>query len=67
MTSWTQKKSLKWLKSRYYINVSKHPRISELSALYEKLVKMIRTLYNPLDVEKWFKAVNDEIATKGAK
>jgi hypothetical protein len=61
------KEVIKMAKIKNYIDVSKHPRLPELEALYNKLVKMIRTLYNPISVEKWFKAVNDEIADSKAR
>jgi hypothetical protein len=49
------------------MGVSKHAQILEVQALYDKVITIIRTRYSAPDVERWFKAVNDEIADSKAR
>ena len=50
-----------------HMAVSKHPQISEVQSLYNKVVTIIQTVYSAPDVKGWFKAVNDEIANSKAR
>jgi hypothetical protein len=61
------KEIIRMAQIRSHLEVSKHPRIAEVRALYDKVVTIIRRTYNPIDVAKWFKAVNDEIADSKAR
>jgi hypothetical protein len=61
------KEIIKMAQIKSHMEVSKHPQILEVRALYDKIVKIIRKIYNPIEVEKWFKAVNDEIADSKAR
>jgi hypothetical protein len=61
------KEVIKMAQIKSHMQVSKHPQIPEVRALYDKIVNIIRTRYSVPDVEKWFKAVNDEIADSKAR
>jgi Virulence-associated protein E len=61
------KEIIKMAQIKSHMAVSKHPQIPEVQALYNKIVTIIRTRYSAPDVERWFKAVNDEIADSKAR
>jgi hypothetical protein len=61
------KEVIKMAQIKSHMAVSKHPQIPEVRALYDKIVTIIRARYSAADVEKWFKAVNDEIADSKAR
>jgi hypothetical protein len=61
------KEVIKMAQIKSHMEVSKHPQILEVRALYDKIVTIIRTRYSAPDVERWFKAVNDEIADSKAR
>jgi hypothetical protein len=44
------------------ITISIHPRIKTIESLYNKIVDLIRKTWNVAEVEKWLKALNDELA-----
>jgi hypothetical protein len=61
------KEVIRMAQIKSHMGVSKHPQIPEVQALYHKIVTIIRARYSVADVEKWFKAVNDEITDSKAR
>jgi hypothetical protein len=61
------KEVIKMAQIKSHMGVSKHPQIPEVRALYDNVINIIRARYSVTDVERWFKAVNDEIADSKAR
>jgi hypothetical protein len=61
------KEVIKMAQIKSHMEVSKHPQIPEVRALYNKTVEILRRTRSAPDVERWFKAVNDEIANSKAR
>ena len=61
------KEVIKMAQIKSHMDASKHTRINEVRALWDKLVKILRKTRSALDVESWFKAVNNEIADSKAR
>src|ERR1700722_10060362 len=61
------KEVIKMAQIKSHMDASKHTRINEVRALWDKLVKILRKTRSALDVESWFKAVNNEISDSKAR
>jgi hypothetical protein len=60
------KEIIKMAQIKSHMGLSKHPSIVEVMALYDNVIKIIRK-YHPSNIERWIKAVNDEIADSKAR
>jgi hypothetical protein len=49
---------------RSCINVSTHPKVKQVEDLYNKVVVRLKSTWNYVQVDKWFKAVTDEVARR---
>jgi hypothetical protein len=60
------KEIIKMAQIKSHMQVSKHPQITEVQALYNKVITIIRK-HHLSNIEKWVIAINDEIADSKAR